>query len=78
MESVFDTIAGLPLHPLVVHFAVVLLPLATTGVLISIYWLGCRRRYLSLSVVGVLLGTGATVVAKQSGEALARRLGLPV
>ena len=24
----FDSIAGLPLHPLVVHFAVVLLPLA--------------------------------------------------
>lgn len=78
MESVFDTSAGLPLHPLVVHFAVVLLPLATTGVLVSIYWSWFRRRYLSLSVVGVLLGTGATVVAKQSGEALARRLGLPV
>lgn len=77
MESLFDTIAGLPVHPLVVHFAVVLLPLATAGVIASILLPKLRSRYLGLSVVGVLLGTGAAFVAKQSGEALAARVGLP-
>ena len=78
MESLFDTVAGLPVHPLVVHFAIVLLPLATLGVLISIFFPKIRSRYLSLSLIGVFIGTGATFVAKQSGEALAERVGLPV
>ena len=78
MESVFDTVAGLPVHPLVVHFAVVLLPLAALGVITSVFFPKIRARYLGLSVLGVFLGTGAAFVAKQSGEALAQRVGLPV
>ena len=77
MESLFDTIAGLPVHPLVVHFAVVLLPLATLGVGISVFSPKIRSRYLALSLIGVFLGTGAAFVAEQSGEALAERVGLP-
>ena len=77
MESLFDTIAGLPVHPLVVHFAVVLLPLATVGVILTILIPKLRSRYLGLSVLGVFLGTGAAFVAKQSGEALSERIGLP-
>ena len=78
MESIFDTIAGLPVHPLVVHFAVVLLPLAAVGVIASVFLPKIRSKYLGLSVLGVFFGTGATFVAKQSGEALAERVGLPV
>ena len=78
MASLFDTIAGLPVHPLVVHFAVVLLPLATAGVIASALVPKIRTRYLGLSVLGVFFGTGAAFVAKQSGEALAARVGLPV
>lgn len=78
MESLFDTIAGLPVHPLVVHFAVVLLPLAAFGVIASLFSQRIRTKYLGLSVLGVFLGTGAAFVAKQSGEALAERVGLPV
>ena len=77
MESLFDTIAGLPVHPLVVHFAVVLLPLATVGLILTILIPKLRSRYLGLSVLGVFLGTGAAFVAKQSGEALSERIGLP-
>ncbi len=77
MESLFDTIAGLPVHPLVVHFAVVLLPLATLGVILTILIPKLRSRYLGLSVLGVFLGTGAAFVAKESGEALSERIGLP-
>ena len=77
MESLFDTVAGLPLHPLIVHFAVVLLPLAVIGVLAAIWMPRTGKRYLSLSGIGVLLGTLATFIAKESGEALAERVGLP-
>ncbi len=78
MESLFDTVAGLPIHPLVVHFAVVLLPLAAMGVIASVFLPKIRSKYLGLSVLGVFVGTGAAFVAKQSGEALAERVGLPV
>jgi uncharacterized membrane protein len=77
MESLLDTISGLPVHPLVVHFAVVLLPLATTALILSIYIPKFRNRYAFAATLGVLIGTGAALVAKQSGEALAARLGNP-
>lgn len=77
MESLFDTVAGLPIHPLVVHFAVVLLPLATIGVVITIFRPRLKTTYLGLSAIGVIIGTIATFVAKESGEALAERVGLP-
>ena len=77
MESLFDTFLGLPVHPLVVHFAVVLLPLATFAVIVSIYWSRFRKQYAFAAVIGVFLGTGAAFVAKQSGESLAERIGNP-
>jgi len=77
VESLFDTIAGLPVHPLVVHFAVVLLPLAALGVIATIFLPHLQKNYLALSAVGVFIGTVATFVAKESGEALSARVGLP-
>jgi uncharacterized membrane protein len=77
MESLFDTIAGLPVHPLVVHFAVVLLPLAALGTIASIFLPKVRSRYFGLSLLGLVVGTAATFVAKESGEALSERVGLP-
>ena len=77
MSSLLDTFQGLPVHPLVVHFAVVLLPLATFSTMISVFIPRYRKSYAFASVVGVFLGTGAAVVAKQSGEALSARVGLP-
>lgn len=77
MSSLLDTIQGLPVHPLVVHFAVVLLPLATLAVIVAIYVPRFRKGYSFAALVGVFLGTGAALVAKQSGEALAGRIGNP-
>ena len=77
MDSLFDTITGLPVHPLVVHFAVVLLPLATIGVLVTVFRPALKVNYLGLSTAGVIIGTVATFIAKESGEALAERVGLP-
>lgn len=75
--SFFDTVGGLPVHPLVVHVAVVLLPLSALGLIVLVIW---RRRVATfgwLVLVGLFVGTGAAFVAKESGEQLARRVGLP-
>jgi uncharacterized membrane protein len=76
-STLFDSIAGLPLHPLVVHFAVVLLPLAALGLvlLVAVPRWADRFGWLTLGVLAV--GTGAAFVAKQSGEALAAQVGEP-
>lgn len=78
MSSLFYTISGLPVHALIVHFAVVLLPLAAVSVVASIYSPKYRHKYLRASLIGTFLGTGAAYVAKESGEALAEQLGTPV
>lgn len=76
-SSLFDAIGGLPLHPLVVHAAVVLLPLSALGLVAEVLVPALRRRYAGLTVLGLLVGTGAAFVAKESGEALARANELP-
>ena len=70
----FDTIAGLPIHALVVHAVVVLLPLAglaPAAVAVRPAW---RRAALPMAVVDGLMFV-ATFVAKESGEKLQARLG---
>lgn len=75
--SLFDQVLGLPVHPLVVHAVVVLLPLAALGLVAEVLVPALRRRYAGLTVLGLAAGTGAAFVAKESGEALARTEGLP-
>src|SRR5947199_6924902 len=65
---------GLPLHPLVVHATVVLVPLAVLGSLVIVLWPAGRRRYGSLVVVTAVVATVCTVIAEQSGEALEHTL----
>jgi hypothetical protein len=68
------TIGGLPVHPLVVHVVVVLLPLAAVGAIALAVCSAWRRRYgwpvLGLTVVGV----GAVPVAQETGGQLAGAL----
>jgi hypothetical protein len=69
----FDTLGGLPLHALVVHAVVVLFPLMaliTAAVAVRRSW---RRAALLVTVADGLLVL-VTLVARQSGEALQRRL----
>ena len=77
LESPFDAIAGLPLHPLVVHFAVVLLPLAALGLILLVAVPKWADRYVWLTMGGLIVGAVAAFVAKESGEALAARVGDP-
>lgn len=73
----FDTIAGLPLHVLVVHAVVVLVPLAALLVIAAAVSGAVRRR---AGIVTPLLATAAFAlvpIATQSGEALFERLNEP-
>jgi hypothetical protein len=75
---VFDTITNLPWHPLVVHAVIVLLPLACLGAVLVALRADWDRLHGFLVVAVSFLAAGASVVAKQSGEQLASRVGLPV
>ena len=69
----FDTVGGLPVHPLTVHAVVVLLPLAallTIAIALRPSW----RRHARLLVLFNALVALAAVVAKQSGEKLLARV----
>ncbi len=60
-----------PLHPLVVHAAVVLLPLAALGAIVIALSGRARKRYGSLVAVGAVVAAAATIAARFSGEMLA-------
>jgi uncharacterized membrane protein len=77
VSSLFDSIAGLPLHPLVVHFAVVLLPLAGLALMAEVVVPRWADRFGWVTLAGLSVGAGAAFVATQSGEALAQRVGEP-
>ena len=69
-----DKIFGLPAHPLVVHGAVVLVPLAAVA-LIAMGWREAWRRAYMLPITLVAVaGAGFAFLAKQSGEPLKQTL----
>lgn len=73
----FDLVNGIPIHPLVVHAVVVLLPLTILGTLVIVAKPDWRLRYGHL-VVGVGVLTLIFIpIATSSGEALERRVGDP-
>ena len=73
----FDTINGVPLHPLVVHGIVVLLPLATLGTIAIAVRASWRPSYGPLVVAAAFVSTVLCPVATSSGEELERRVGDP-
>ncbi len=76
MESFFLQIAGLPIHPLVVHAAVALIPLAAVMILTSIVLYRRFPRLLGLAAVVTWVAAVFAFVATQSGEALAEEIGI--
>lgn len=77
MDSLLDTVGGLPVHSLVVHAAVVLVPLSALGAIVMAFFRSFSRRFGVLVVVGAAAGAAACVIAKESGEQLAARVGEP-
>lgn len=70
-----DTIGGIPLHPLVVHGAVVLIPLAALGVILIAFVPRWRERFGGLVALFALAALVTTQVAKMSGENFKEELG---
>ena len=71
----FDAILGLPMHPLVVHGAVVLIPLAAILAMVAVarpQWKRGAVVAAGAAIVGAIFG----FLAKESGEALASRIGI--
>jgi uncharacterized membrane protein len=71
---VFEEFQGIPMHPLLVHAAVVLLPLQVAAA-IAFAVLPRFRRYLGWFVAGVAVAApSAAFIARLSGQALRDRL----
>lgn len=68
---------GLPLHPLVVHAAVVFLPLAALGVIGIVLVPALRKRIDWLVLLGVVVANAAAVGANLTGDQLAAQVGSP-
>ena len=69
-----DEIFGLPAHPLIVHGAVVLLPLAALATVIVAVWPKARRHYAPLALFFAIAATISVILAGGSGEALEERV----
>jgi predicted membrane protein DUF2231 len=67
-------LAGLPLHVLVVHAVVVLVPLAVLGTVTIALWPAARHRYGWLVVALTAVATAVIPLATSSGEDLRDRL----
>jgi predicted membrane protein DUF2231 len=71
----FDTVFGLPFHPLVVHATVVTVPLAAALVAGAAFWPRFRRWAGPLPLAVALAALVLDPLSTQSGEALERRVG---
>jgi drug/metabolite transporter (DMT)-like permease len=70
MLALLDSLFGLPGHPLVVHLAVVLVPISAVGTLVIAFW-GAARRRIGWIVVGfAFVAFVGCFLAEESGEAL--------
>jgi uncharacterized membrane protein len=67
-------LGNLPVHPLVVHAVVVLVPLAILGALTVLVWPAARRRHGWLLVAVAAVATIAIPFATSTGEGLEHRL----
>jgi len=73
----FNEFNGLPVHPLVVHAVVVLLPAAVLGTIAIAMRPEWRRRHGTLVVGVAAVATALIPVATSSGESLEHRVGDP-
>ena len=71
---IFETITGLPLHPLVIHAVVLLVPLLALAGFAYVLVPRLRGRIGWLSVLLALAAPAVTLVAKISGDAFRRRI----
>ncbi len=68
-------IAGLPLHPLIVHAVVVLTPLTVLALLLGTFWPAARRRLGVVTPLAALLLLVLVPITTAAGESLADVIG---
>ncbi len=73
-----DLVMGLPLHPLVVHAAVVLVPLVALAALAMSYWPSFSIKYGKPILILAVVAQISLFIAKASGEPFEERLGKEV
>ncbi len=73
----FDLISGIPVHALVVHAVVVLVPLAAIGAVVMAAWPRFSRRHGWLVAAVSVVAAACAFVAKLAGDALVVRFGEP-
>lgn len=76
-SGLFGSFGDLPLHPLVVHLVVVLLPLSAIALLVIVFKKSWRFPLGWWVLAGLSIGFVASVIAEKSGEALSEVVGLP-
>jgi uncharacterized membrane protein len=77
VDTVLDTFMGLPVHVLVVHFVVVLVPVAAIGAIVMVFRPSFSRRFGVIVVITAIVGLVGSFLARLSGEQLASRKGFP-
>ncbi|HWS57192.1 MAG TPA: DUF2231 domain-containing protein [Actinotalea sp.] len=70
-----DVVVGLPVHPLIVHATVVLVPAAALAVALAAVWPPFRRWAFVLPLLLALAALLLVPLTVQSGEALEERVG---
>lgn len=78
MLSMLSEVNGLPLHPLVVHAVVVLVPLSLVGLVLLVVRSSWRRALGWWVVLLAGVATASAWLAKESGETLAELVGRPI
>ncbi|MBB3663599.1 hypothetical protein FB384_002503 [Prauserella sediminis] len=69
------TLFGLPLHPLLVHAVVVLVPLAVLTLLLAQFWPAARRRLGLVTPLAAVLVAALVPVTIAAGQSLASAVG---
>jgi cytochrome b involved in lipid metabolism len=76
-NKLFDLFLGLPVHVLITHVVVVLLPISAFALILLVFLAKLRKNYLLLTLIGLGVSVVAAFIAKESGEALSYRVGTP-
>lgn len=73
----FAELQGLPLHPLIVHVVVILVPVSAIAMMVAIAVPKWRPWLQWFALTGLIIGGLGTYVAKLSGDSLSAAVGLP-
>ena len=68
---------GLPLHPLIIHAVVVLVPLSALGVIFLLVFPRFAPTFSPLILILLIASTVAGFIAENSGQSLSNRVGYP-